>query len=273
MSNVSIYEKNWIDLVFEGKNKAYGAYQLRQENSKTSLIAFLSGITFFLSVIGGGLFLTSFDDVTIDNAAPIIDDGPIITIDLTPKEPKAPQPEVQQSPQQPPSNETPPNLSNMVVVATPEANVDVPTNVEVKSLPPASEGTVGGTGIPNSGTEGSTVTTTPAPGGEGVENSRTVDVLPEYPGGIKKFYEYVGKNIDRPEIDEDSGEITMSVIMSFVIEKDGSMTDIKVLKSTDAKLEKEAIRVLKALKVKWTPGVKDGNKVRTQYMLPIKVKL
>ena len=73
MSNVSIYEKNWIDLVFEGKNKAYGAYQLRLENSKTSLIAFLSGITFFLAVIGGGLFLTSFDDAPID--------GPVIKIE------------------------------------------------------------------------------------------------------------------------------------------------------------------------------------------------
>jgi protein TonB len=41
MSNVSIYEKNWIDLVFEDKNKAYGAYQLRQENSRTTLFAFL----------------------------------------------------------------------------------------------------------------------------------------------------------------------------------------------------------------------------------------
>lgn len=272
MSNVSIYEKNWIDLVFEGKNKAYGAYQLRQENGKTSLIAFLSGITFFLAVIGGGLFLTSFDDGPIDNVAPIIDDGPIITIDLTPKEPKAPQPEVQQSPQQPPSNETPPNLSNMVVVATPEANVDVPTNVEVKSLPPASEGTVGGTGIPNSGTEGGTVTTTPSPGGEGVENSGTVDVLPKYPGGMGKFYEYVAQKFNSPDIDE-NGEITLSVTMSFVIEKDGTLTDIKAVRSTDYKMEKEAIRLLKASKVKWSPGMKEGKPVRTLFLLPIKVKL
>ena len=65
MSHVSIYEKNWIDLVFEGKNKAYGAYQLRQENTKTSLIAFIGGITFMLSLIGGGLMLTSFECVCI----------------------------------------------------------------------------------------------------------------------------------------------------------------------------------------------------------------
>ena len=50
MSNVSIYEKNWIDLVFEGKNKAYGAYQLRQENSKTSLFALIGGVVFFFNM-------------------------------------------------------------------------------------------------------------------------------------------------------------------------------------------------------------------------------
>lgn len=61
--------------------------------------------------------------------------------------------------------------------------------------------------------------------------------------------------------------------MSFVIEKDGSMSDIKVLRSSDKSLEKEAIRVLKSLKVKWAPGYMDNEKVRTQYTLPIKVAL
>ena len=53
MSNVSIYEKNWIDLVFEDKNKAYGAYQLRQENSRTTLFAFLGSLTLILVLLGG----------------------------------------------------------------------------------------------------------------------------------------------------------------------------------------------------------------------------
>ena len=101
--------------------------------------------------------------------------------------------------------------------------------------------------------------------------SGTLDRLPEYPGGIKKFYEYVGNNFEKPDIEEHLNGI--SVIMSFVIEKDGAMSSIKVLRSSDKNLEKEAIRVLRSLKVKWTPGYKDGEKIRTLYTLPIKVTL
>ncbi|MEK8179700.1 energy transducer TonB [Flavobacterium buctense] len=272
MSNVSIYEKNWIDLVFEGKNKAYGAYQLRQENSKTSLIAFLSGITFFLGVIGGGLFLTSFDDAPIDGPIIEIEDNQITPVDLSSK-PKIKEPEIKPLNQQPPSNVEPTNLSNMVVAETQQSQV-VPTNNEVKNVPPASEGTVGGTGLPNPENNGGSIGTTVLPGNDGnaIETTNNLDKLPLYPGGMKKFYEYVVNNFSRPEIEED-GEVTLSVIMSFVIEKDGSLTDIKAVRSTDYKLEREAIRLLKASKVKWSPGFKDGKPVRTLFMLPIKVKI
>jgi protein TonB len=61
--------------------------------------------------------------------------------------------------------------------------------------------------------------------------------------------------------------------MSFVIEKDGSMTDIKVVRNPGYGLDKEAIRVLKSLRTKWSAGMKNGKKVRTQYTLPILVKM
>ena len=62
-------------------------------------------------------------------------------------------------------------------------------------------------------------------------------------------------------------------MVSFVIEKDGSMSDIKVLRNPGYGLDKEAVRVLKSLKTKWKPGVKDGQFVRTQYTLPIKIQM
>jgi protein TonB len=63
-----------------------------------------------------------------------------------------------------------------------------------------------------------------------------------------------------------------SVYVAFVIEKDGSMTDVKVLRNPGYGLGKEAIRVLKSLRTKWKPGIKDGQPVRTQFTLPIIVK-
>lgn len=78
MSNVSIYGKNWIDLVFEDRNKAYGAYQLRQENPRTTLIAFFSGVLFLFSLIGLWLFFSSFDKKPFEK--PIDDRGIVIKL-------------------------------------------------------------------------------------------------------------------------------------------------------------------------------------------------
>ena len=270
MSNVSIYEKNWINLVFEDKNKAYGAYQLRQENPRTTLIAFFGGILLILSLIGAWMLFSSFGNKTDDGiiSCPI---NPTITpIDLSdsPKK-ELLKPKTKQTSSQSPIELT--NNSNMVVKATAFAVDNVPTN---NNLPSNQNNTVGiGIGIDTpSNDSGSSTGTNLTPI---VDNSPKgigeLDRLPEYPGTIKKFYEYVGNSIDKSEIENSSSSV--SVIMSFVIEKDGTMTDIKVLRSNDKTLEIEAIRVLKALKIKWSPGYKDGEKVRTQYTLPIKVAI
>lgn len=277
MSHVSIYEKNWIDLVFEGKNKAYGAYQLRQENTKTSLIAFIGGITFMLAIIGGGLLLTSFDDAPVVDNIPYILDESITPVDLTPiqESEKPKKTETSAAAPQEPSTVEPQDLSRMVVTETSQANANVSTNQEVRDTPPTNDGNGTGTltdvgnngGGNDNGEDGGGTTGN----GEPVTTNK-LDKLPLFPGGMDRFYKYVSNNINRPEMDEDR-QISMSVVMAFVIEKDGSMTDIRALRSTDKDLEREAIRVLKSLKTKWEPGYQNDKPVRTLYMLPIKVKL
>lgn len=263
MSNVSIYEKNWINLVFEGKNKAYGAYQLRQENSKTTLTAFLIGVVLLFSFSGLGLLLSSFGDGTVLN--PTIPIGPTITpVELT--EIPVVKPMQTQSQRQITNPVEPTNLSNIVVAPTPQAIVNVPTNSEVSNEPTATTGTSGGTG-----TEINTTINTVAvsPVGTSPTPAVLLDKLPAFPGGINKFYQYVGTNFERPLIEE---AVIITVLVSFVIEIDGSITDIKILRNPGYGMDKEAIRVLKSLKTKWSPGILNGEKVRTLYTLPIKVK-
>jgi len=263
MSNVSIYEKNWIDLVFEGKNKAYGAYQLRQENSKTTFFAFIAGVVFLLSVSGLGLLFSSLNGETI--TIPTIPIGPTITpVELT--EIPVVKPMQTQPQQQNPNPVEPTNLSNMVVAPTPQVIVNVPTNSQITNEPTATSGTTGGTGTEVS-TTGNSVAVSP------VDTNPTPAVLldkaPAFPGGINKFYQYVGSNFERPTIEE---SLVITVLVSFVIEIDGSITDIKILRNPGYGMDKEAIRVLKSLKTKWSPGILNGEKVRTLYTLPIKVK-
>lgn len=89
---------------------------------------------------------------------------------------------------------------------------------------------------------------------------------PEYPGGINEFYKYIAKNYKRPADDKLHGK----VIVTFVVEKDGSLTDIKVLRDIGFGTGEEAIRILKNC-AKWSPGEQNGKKVRAQYALPIQL--
>ena len=277
MSNVSIYEKSWIDLVFEGKNQAYGAYQLRQQSARTTLMALIGGTTFFCSAIGLGFFLTSFGHDS--DIKPTDPDRVIVVSNYTlPPEEEKPKKETAAPKAEEPKQEVKTKeLVNPVVVKYTEKPDDITPNKDLGTTsnnPNDNGGNTSGNSTPiGGGTPGGNDSDNIPAKNLGTVTTDKLDKLPKYPGGIEKFYAYVSKNIERPEIDEDTGEITMSVIMSFVIEKDGTMTEIKALRSNDAKLEKEAIRVLKASKVKWEPGMKDGNPMRTLYMLPIKVKI
>jgi protein TonB len=276
MSNVSIYEKNWIDLVFEGKNKSYGAYQLRQENPRTSLLAFFVGIVFIFSLIGFWLLLSSFDEKS--SVLSFEKEETVITLSDF-NLPKNEEPEKEKAIAPLKKEDTKKEIDKKdlknITLVKPEDNPDViKTNKELKENPSdtnTNATSTSGIAITTSGTSTGTSTIPKNSGGEGTKTVTTkeLDRLPEYPGGIKKFYEYVGESIDKSAIENSS--TTVSVIMAFVIEKDGAMTDIRVLRSSDKALEKEAIRVLKALRIKWSPGYLDGEKVRTLYTLPIKV--
>jgi periplasmic protein TonB len=268
MSNLSIFEKKWIDLVFEGKNKAYGAYQLRQESTKTTVFAFISGIVFISLISGVGLFLSSFGakpDMNPD--IPLTD-----TIRVVPFHPE---PEIVEPLVQPPASSAPdvevPTNTNFVVAPTDQSNPDVLTNDELPTTNTPT-GIPGGTGTnpePSAG-GGTTLAPEPTPTITGLIVPAALDEQPDFPGGIDKFRKQVGEKFNTPELDE---TVVVSVIVSFVIEKDGTMTDIKVLKNPGYDLDKEAIRVLKSIKTKWKPGKIKGQLMRTQYTLPIKVQM
>lgn len=109
---------------------------------------------------------------------------------------------------------------------------------------------------------------TPIVSNDNIYNSAGVEFLPEYPGGIGKFYQFIGDNYKTPTAVDFLGG---KVYVSFIIEKDGSVNDIKVLKDVAFGTGKEAIRVLE-LCPKWTPGRQNGKNVRCSYSLPISLQ-
>ena len=93
------------------------------------------------------------------------------------------------------------------------------------------------------------------------------DVNPEFAGGEAKLYEYLGENIRYPDIARDGG-ITGKVLVKFVVEKDGSITNISVMRDIGGGCGEEAKRVVRGMP-KWKPGKVGGRTVRSQFILPI----
>ena len=97
------------------------------------------------------------------------------------------------------------------------------------------------------------------------------EVMPEFPGGDQAMMQFVADNVKYPQEAIDK-EISGRVMVGFVVEKDGSISDVKVVKGIGGGCDEEAVRVVKAMP-KWKPGMDKGKPVRVSYMMPFSFKL
>ena len=109
-------------------------------------------------------------------------------------------------------------------------------------------------------------------GQEDGEVYKFVEQMPAYQGGEAEMYRFLGENIRYPEKAKEAGVEGM-VVYSFVVEKDGSVSDIKVVKSLSPETDQEALRVIKMTNKAWEPGLQGGEPVRVEYTLPIRFAL
>ncbi len=254
---LDLLKRQWIDIVFEGRNKAYGAYELRKENSKTTLRSLIIGAFIFGLAVSAPLIISLIpegsDDATIDQK--------IVTVKLPPKE--------EQPKDLPPPPPPPPKVDQVKfvkpVVAKTEEVVEEPPKIEEIKDKKLGDETI--KGDPDAPLTVEPVGTGPSVVEEdnNIYNTAGIEVKPDFPGGIQKFYNYVRSNFNAPEDENFPGG---KVFVSFVVEKDGTLTDIKILRDAGFGTGKEAERVLKR-SVKWTPGEQNGKKVRCLYTLPI----
>jgi len=279
MSKLSIYENSWLDLVFEGRNKEYGAYQLRQQNPQTTLKAL-----FFGTLICASLVSIPVISGLLRDAEPVADnpnnDGPIVFVDFMPEKPiivepkpetaKASAPEKSSAKQDvfviPKVTDNQTAVTEMTLIDKSEKTGSTENIGDNQGAISLGNGTLHGTGK-----DPETVVNTAENGGAGIVDIYSLQKNPEFPGGINKFLELVGSKFRTPE-DIESKQ-TMKVFVYFVVEKDGSLTNISVLRDPGHGLGKEAIRVLKSIKTKWSPGIQNNQPVRTAYNLPISVKI
>jgi len=283
MSQHSLYESNWINLVFENRNKEYGAFQLRQETTKTSFNALFIGILVCSALVILPNLLLHPKQITVPSV-PEMQDRIIELTDIYQAEQQAAAaqalPEIErQTPNEVIDKE---QLVNPTVVSATQATAVVefttertnPVDSTTDGLVVAGSGNGTGEGVLNgtgSGNVNGTGTGTDGIGtGTETHIAEMLDKKPQFPGGIEKFYRYVGNNFRSPMMDETKA---IRIFVSFVVERDGSMSNIKVMNKPGQALEKEAIRVLQSIKTKWSPGMLNSKPVRTAYNLPIVVQI
>ena len=257
---LDIFKSQWLDLVFEGRNKKYGAYELRKENPKTSIKALLGGAFIFALSLGLPLLL---DMLPSDEAKNTLDEKVVLVNIEKPKDivkPPPPPPE----PPKPKVDEV--KFVKPKVVEAKKVVEEIKTIEELKDKNIAAKDQKGDK-------DAAIVIDQPTGNADkdaeiidnNVYSSAGIEVQPEFPGGAAGFSKYVQKNYRTPEVDQD---LKGRVFVEFVVEKDGSLTDIKVVRDLGFGTGAEAIRMLKSAP-KFKPGVQNGKTIRVRYSLPI----
>jgi periplasmic protein TonB len=271
MSKLNINKSEWLELVFEGKNKAYGAYELRQEDGKTTMKAFFGALLLIVGLSSGAMIFSSFGEKPIVDITK--DPGGLIVTDvfLQPKEEIKKEESIKKGKAIKEVKSR--DLIDPIIVEkskAPETPITENSKLGLNKDPDVTEE---GDGKGDKNGKENVVIVKPIDKpiiiDEGIHTSNSVEVNPAFPGGIDKFLKEVGKRFVAPEMEE---EKTIRVIVLFVIEKDGSLSNIKVANDPGYGMGAEAIRVLKAIKTKWEPGYMGNMPVRTSFSLPILVK-
>jgi protein TonB len=253
------------ELVFENKNKQYGAYEIRKGYNKTITIALLTGISAFVFFA----MLPKIIELLTPSEEDALKGNTEVAIDLT--EP----PPIDETEPPPPPPPPPPVMETVKFVPPVVTDEEVPdeeipppqeklteTNVSTETQ----EGTGGDIIIPD-GTGNEAVGSAPE------EIFTIVEQMPSFPGGEEELFKYLSKNINYPAMEKDNG-ISGTAYVTFVVDKDGKIKDAKIARGVRGGpgCDKEALRVVEKMP-DWKAGKQNGRQVSVQFNMPIKFGL
>jgi protein TonB len=265
-SNLDIMSPQWTDVVFKDRNPAYGAYQLRKNNAYNTNRALMIAISLFVFALAVPTIINWVNHF-IPKAAErgkiteYIDHHYII------EKPKI-IPPVQQKQVQSPHD----MIRSFPPVVQENAQEDPPTVKQLETADPGPQTLTG--------TKGAAPVIDERAGPVEVKGTEaanpndifiTSEIQPMYPGGEAAFGKFLSDHIRYPAMAKENS-IQGRVYLQFVVERDGSLTDMKVIKEPGSGLGDEAARVLK-ISPHWKPGMQNGKPVRVQFTIPINFSL
>ena len=270
MAKIDLTSSEWCQLIFEGKNQAYGAYKMRANSTKRHNLAMLAVLVIALI----GFTIPTLVKLATPKQKEVMTEVTTLS--------KLAEPEIKQEemkrvePVAPP----PPALKSSIKFTAPVIKKDeeVHEDNEIKSQEELTSTKVAISIADVKGNDelnGKDIAElkeviTKAP--EAEEKPYTmVEQMPQFPGGDRELLSFIAKNLRYPTIAQENG-IQGKVFVRFVVSATGDVKDVKVMRSLDPYCDKEAIRVIQSLP-KWIPGKQNGRNVPVYYTVPITFKL
>ena len=279
MAQIDLISNEWSDMMFENRNKEYGAYVLRRQTGRRNVISMIAVLLLFAAVMIFMIAKNAYEAYQKEHA--VMDQVTELSA-LTQQKKKEAQVERKEIPIKQEQQQVVEKVKSSVKFTAPVIKKDdeVKPEDELKSQDEImnSKVAVGALNVVGNDENGEVlkakevIATEPVKPKE--EENKVFDVveqMPSYPGGMGALMQYLSSNIKYPVIAEENG-IQGRVICTFVVERDGSITDVRIAKSVDPSLDKEAMRVVSKMP-KWIPGKQNGSAVRVKYTLPVTFRL
>ena len=281
MAKIDLYDPKWVDMVFAGKNKEYGAYQLRKGTSGRNIKALLI-LVIAAALVGGFLAWKVIEQKQAEEQQAYME-----AMELAKLQQQAKKEEKKKEPVKPkiePKKEIPVARETQKFTA-PVIKKDelVKEENQVKQMDKLDEKVAVGTenkeGTKDRLAEAvrsdiAVAAPPPPPAPKPEVSNKVFDVveeMPHFPGGPAALQAFLSSNTKYPVVAQENG-VQGRVIVSFVVERDGSITDVKVVRSVDPSLDREATRVVKSMP-RWSPGKQNGSAVRVKYTVPVVFRL
>lgn len=278
MAKIDLYDPKWVDMVFDGKNKSYGAFQLRKGTSSRNIKSLII-LVIAAALVGGFLAWKVIEQKQAEQQAAYME---AMELSKLQKEAKKQEKKEVIKPKVEPKKEIPVARQTQKFTA-PVIKKDelVKEENQIKQMDKLDDKVAVGTEN-HEGTKDRNVeavrndiavnTPPPAPKEE-VTNKvfDVVEVMPSFPGGQGALMSYLSSHTKYPVVAQENG-VQGRVTVSFVVERDGSITDVHVVRSVDPSLDREAARVISSMP-NWQPGKQNGSAVRVKFNVPVQFKL
>jgi protein TonB len=278
MSQIDLIDNRWSDIMFENRNKEYGAYVLRRQTTARNIKSIIAVLIIFALVMVYMVAKNAYDDYQKAHMA----QTQVTELTALQEQKKEAKVERKEIVKQEKVEQVVEKVKSSIKFTAPVIKKDdeVRPEDEMKSQDEImnSKVAVGFANVVGNDESGEVlkakevlVTEPVKPKEEENKVFDVVEQMPSFPGGMAALMAYLQKSIKYPPVAEENG-IQGRVICTFVVERDGSVTDVRVAKSVDPSLDKEAVRVVSAMP-KWIPGKQNGQSVRVKYTLPVTFRL